>query len=1169
MLRSPVRARTLALAALCALASCRPAGVAEPPAPPPAPPPQAPRVLAVASSPPAYAFPERPSKARPPVVPPLALTASDGSGLELVALDADAVLDDPLALTQLHLVFHNPEGRTREGTFSITLPEGASIARFAMKIGGAWQEAEVVEQKLAREAYEDFLHRRQDPALLEHAAGNQFSARVFPIPPSGDKEIVVTYAEELRSARGYALPLSGLPPIGRARVAVSREGEAKPLWATDEARTAPKDDVRVPVAERRAALVSGTLLVARVEPVATHDPDPLGPTLVLVDTSASRALGLEASARAVERVARAVTEAAGPSAKLSVVAFDQEVAPIFEGEAGALGERELGALRAREALGASDLERALAFAADRVRARGLERVVIVGDGVATAGATEPSALRAAAARLAEAGARRVDAIVDGGVRDEAALRAIVTAGLPHDGIVVDATADDATLARRLGEATRSAVPVRVEGASWSWPERLDGVQAGDDAFVYAHLREGAPVDVTVGGVRQALSVREGPRALLERAVARAKIASLAASDAGEEGRDDVRRQIVALATRYHVQSPFTSLLVLETDRDYERFGIARATAPDLLGVDRGRVASVRRGPLPRAMASASAARDPLARADGPTTRPPPARARPADVPSARGNMWGDSAGESFGAGGLGLSGVGTGGGSATGSGVGLGPIGTIGRGGGVGSPPTGAGRVSSASPAVRADVGQGFGSGHGRLSGSHATRGPSVSASAAAVSGRLPPEVIQRIVRQRMGALRRCADAAAARAPTATARMLVRFRIGADGAVTNAERVGGDADAALSSCVLGALRSLTFPAPESGDVTVTYPFTFSFDGASPATGAAPPDAPQPSEPPAPPPPPPPPPKAPSPYTGHFADVMDELERGATASALAAATAWHRADPGDLLALVALGESLEASGAVDTAARAYGSIVDLYPARADLRRFAGEHLDRLAGEKARAAARDTYEKAAKLRPDHPSSHRLLAWARLRAGDPEGAFAALERGLAERYPDARFAGVRRILAEDLGLVAAAWKKSDPSREAAILERLAAAGAALADAPSLRFVLSWESDANDVDLHVHDAEGNHAFYSQKTLPTGGSLFADVTTGYGPECFSIPLPRAARSPSYALSVHYYSRGPMGFGMGKLEVVDHDGHGGLTFEERLFVVMRDKATVELGTVVP
>ena len=74
-------------------------------------------------------------------------------------------------------------------------------------------------------------------------------------------------------------------------------------------------------------------------------------------------------------------------------------------------------------------------------------------------------------------------------------------------------------------------------------------------------------------------------------------------------------------------------------------------------------------------------------------------------------------------------------------------------------------------------------------------------------------------------------------------------------------------------------------------------------------------------------------------------------------------------------------------------------------------------------------------------------------------------------------------------------------------------------------------------------------------------------MTTGYGPECFTIRgTPRGARRRT-RLQAHYYSRGPMGYGMGKLQVIEHDGKGGLTFEERPFVVMNDHAFVDLGRV--
>jgi hypothetical protein len=246
---------------------------------------------------------------------------------------------------------------------------------------------------------------------------------------------------------------------------------------------------------------------------------------------------------------------------------------------------------------------------------------------------------------------------------------------------------------------------------------------------------------------------------------------------------------------------------------------------------------------------------------------------------------------------------------------------------------------------------------------------------------------------------------------------------------------------------------------------------------------------------------------------------------------------------------------------------YGSIVDLFPARADLRRFAGHRLERLSSGAGMDLALDTFEKAEEERPDHPESHRLVAFAKLRAGDHEGAFAAILRGMEQPYPNGRFRGVDRILQEDLGLVAAAWIKKEPARREEIREKVRAAHGELEEAPSLRFVLSWETDANDVDFHIHDAEGGHAYYKNPELRSGGKLYADVTTGYGPECFTIRLPRDQRSARYDLEAHYYSRGPMGYGMGKLEIIDHDGMGGLVIEERPFVVMADGAFVNLGSV--
>ena len=72
-------------------------------------------------------------------------------------------------------------------------------------------------------------------------------------------------------------------------------------------------------------------------------------------------------------------------------------------------------------------------------------------------------------------------------------------------------------------------------------------------------------------------------------------------------------------------------------------------------------------------------------------------------------------------------------------------------------------------------------------------------------------------------------------------------------------------------------------------------------------------------------------------------------------------------------------------------------------------------------------------------------------------------------------------------------------------------------------------------------------------------------MTTGRGPECFTIR--GSERAWPYRIQVDYYSRGPMGYGPGKVQIIDHDGRGGIVLEERPFVVMVDSAAIDLGTV--
>ena len=536
-----------------------------------------------------------------------------------------------------------------------------------MKINDAWQEGEVVPKERARVAYEDALHHKQDPALLEKGAGNEFTARVFPIPPHGRKEIVVSYAQELVGGAPYALPLRGLPELGVLDVSVGGEGVTPDRMHKEH--FVPTTDFVMESGKRPSpsALRAGNLVVARVRPVAEAMPEPVEKAIVMVDTSASRALGLTAELRSVQALLQGLSARHGGEIPVTVAAFDQEVVSIYEGNANGFGQGEMDRIASRRALGASNVEKALGWAKDEAKRTGATRVVLVTDAVPTAGEEDASKLAKAATALRDGGAERLDVVAVGGLRDDALARKLVTAGLAHDGVVVAATDGTATMVRRLEAGTKSDVAVAVEGASWSYPTRLDGVQPGDEVLVYAELEEGAPLRVKLGGSDvRSLDAIPADRPLVERAWAQAKIASLEAEERDQGRSAELEKKIVDLSTGHRVLSEYTALLVLETDADYARFHIDRRALADILSVNDGQLAWTKRGDLPSPFAqyadnaNAKSDRDDKNvehRRAGGAMAP---RAAAEDMPAATAAP-GDPMGDSFGSGGLGLSGTGEGG----------------------------------------------------------------------------------------------------------------------------------------------------------------------------------------------------------------------------------------------------------------------------------------------------------------------------------------------------------------------------------------------------------------------------------------------------------------------------------------------------------------------------
>lgn len=164
------------------------------------------------------------------------LKVGEEESLPLTALHARVQVDGFRARVVLDYYYENPHDRRLEGTFKVRLPDGASPYYFAFgetralapALGAAtpmdvaqaraqgsdpeaiaaarkeaWKEpkvARMVPKVKAAQAYGDTVREQIDPALLEWAGAGVFNARVFPLAPRHEHRIVFAYDVDLIAA---------------------------------------------------------------------------------------------------------------------------------------------------------------------------------------------------------------------------------------------------------------------------------------------------------------------------------------------------------------------------------------------------------------------------------------------------------------------------------------------------------------------------------------------------------------------------------------------------------------------------------------------------------------------------------------------------------------------------------------------------------------------------------------------------------------------------------------------------------------------------------------------------------------------------------------------------------------------------------------------------------
>ncbi|MFO0801326.1 MAG: VIT and VWA domain-containing protein [Gemmataceae bacterium] len=113
--------------------------------------------------------------------------------LAMVNHKVTVAVEDQVALTTVEQTFRNHTDRNQEATYLFPVPRGASVDRFSMWIDGKETNGELLPAKDAEKVYTDIVRRIQDPGLLEYLGNGLMRMKVFPIPPRGDQKVKISF----------------------------------------------------------------------------------------------------------------------------------------------------------------------------------------------------------------------------------------------------------------------------------------------------------------------------------------------------------------------------------------------------------------------------------------------------------------------------------------------------------------------------------------------------------------------------------------------------------------------------------------------------------------------------------------------------------------------------------------------------------------------------------------------------------------------------------------------------------------------------------------------------------------------------------------------------------------------------------------------------------------
>lgn len=551
----------------------------------------------------------------PPPCPPTPMTQ-----LVIRYHHVTVTIEDQVAVTHVDQVFYNPYDWQVEGTYLFPIPLDAAVSGFTLWVDGRPVEGQVLDAQQARQTYENIVASLRDPALLEYAGRGAVQARIFPIPPRGERRVELEYSQALAAENGlvrYVYPLNtekfSAWPIESVTLSLEIKAGA-PIRAvyspSHEVAVSRISDYQVKVGYEASQVLPNTdfaLYYSLGETQAFHllsyrDPyDPVDPdgfflillaprletdfapipkdVLLVLDRSGS----MEGEKfRQAQEALRFILDHLNPKDRFNVITFSTGVEVYATGLRPASEAAEARSWVDRlSAQGSTDINRALLEAAAMTDRERPTYLIFLTDGLPTEGVTDSNAIVKNFQTAAPDNLR----LFAFGVGYDVDTILLDTLAQEHHGMstyVLPNQRLDETLSTFYA---RISAPVLTNLAldfgdlpTYDiYPYPLPDLFAGTQIILLGRYRQGGTVDVTLNGevngqiqtlvfpdqVFEQSSDPAGQQAAIPRLWATRKVGHLLNWIRLNGPDQETIDQIVRLSIRYGIVTPYTSYLVTE------------------------------------------------------------------------------------------------------------------------------------------------------------------------------------------------------------------------------------------------------------------------------------------------------------------------------------------------------------------------------------------------------------------------------------------------------------------------------------------------------------------------------------------------------------------------------------------------------------------------------